>query len=90
MTMTRHAAARCQQRGVPRLVVDLLLEFVSEQAAPGGARKYFFDKPARRRLSAYAGTLSRVLEDHLDVYAVVADGTTVVTIGHRTERIARQ
>ena len=89
MGMSRHATTRCQQRCVPPLVVDLLLEFGAEQAAPGGARKYFFDKGARRRLTAYAGTLARMLDEHLDVYAVVADGN-VITVAYRNERIVRQ
>lgn len=59
MAMTHHAAARCQQRGVPRLVLDLLPEFGAEHAESSGARKFFFDKPARRRLNAYTGGHSR-------------------------------
>lgn len=89
MIMTTHASVRSQQRGVPPMLVDLLLRFGSEEAAPGGARKVFFDKPARRRLQAYAGPMSRLLDEHLGVYAVIVRDGTVITIGHRTERVRR-
>lgn len=89
MDTTRHAASRIQQRGIPKLVVDMLLEFGCSEPAGGGASKFFFDKLARRKVKAYAGSLSRVLEDHLDVYAVVGPDTQVITVGHRYERIRR-
>jgi len=89
MNMTCHAAARSQQRCIPPMLIDLLLQFGSEERASGGVRKIFFDKSARRRLQAYVGPLTRMLEEHLDIYAVVGEDTKVVTVGYRTTRIPR-
>jgi hypothetical protein len=87
--LTRHARVRAQQRCIPPLAVDLLLQFGATEIAPGGVRKLFFDKAARRRVAAYAGPLARVLQEHLDVYAVIGDDERIVTLGHRLERIKR-
>lgn len=87
--LSRHAVVRQQQRGIPPLVLDLLLQFGSEEAAAGGVSKVFFDKKARRRVEAYAGPLAQSLREHLDVYAVVGQHHQVITVGHRLDRIRR-
>lgn len=87
--MTRHATARCQQRCIPPLFVDLLLRFGVTERAPGGAEKVYLDKAARKQIRSYAGPLAGQLEQHLNIYAVIADGRSVVTIGHRLGRIRR-
>lgn len=86
MHMTKHAQIRTQQRAIPPMLIDLLLQFGSSERSGAGASKLFFDKVSRRKVKAYAGTLARILDDHLDVYAVVTDDLTVITAGHRTER----
>lgn len=88
-TITKHASIRQQQRGIPLLVIDLLMEFGSSEPAGGGASMLFFDKPAMRRLNSYAGALAKMLREHLNVYAVVS-GQTVITTGHRYDRIRRK
>ena len=89
MNMTEHANLRCQQRAIPPLLIDLLLQFGTCESAGNGASKVFFDKAARKKVKSYAGTLSRMIEGHLDLYAVVAEGNKVITVGHRYERIRR-
>lgn len=89
MDTTRHAATRSQQRGIPPLLIDLLRDFGARQPAGQGAQKVFFDKAARRRLRAYAGPMAALLEQHLDVYAVVNDSDEVITVAHRIDRINR-
>lgn len=86
--MTKHAAIRQQQRGIPPLMIDLLLDFGSSEPAGNGTFLLFFDKSARRRLESYAGPLAKVFQEHLGVYAVVAN-ETVITTGHRFDRIRR-
>lgn len=86
--MTKHAAVRQQQRGIPPLVVDLLLDFGARVPSGNGTSLLFFDKSAKRRLESYAGPLARVFQEHLDVYAIVAN-QTVITTGHRCDRIRR-
>lgn len=87
--MTHHANIRSQQRGIPPMLVDLLIRFGATEHAPGGAEKIYFDKAARKQIKSYAGPLAALLEEHLDIYAVVAREGDVITIGHRTERIKR-
>lgn len=89
MYQSHHATSRMQQRNIPPLIIDLLMEFGASERAGDGTTKLFFNKPARRRLKAYAGALADVLVPHLDVYAVVANDTKVITVGHRFERIRR-
>ena len=86
MHLTKHARTRSQQRAIPPMLIDLLLQFGSSERAGTGVSKVFFDKASRRKVKAYAGTLARILDDHLDVYAVVSDDLQVITTGHRTER----
>ena len=88
MHLTKHAQTRSQQRAIPPMLIDLLLQFGSSERAGTGVSKVFFDKASRRKVKAYAGPLARILDDHLDVYAVVSDDLQVITTGHRTERFA--
>lgn len=87
--MTNHAQVRCQQRAIPGLLIDLLLQFGASERAGNGTSKMFFNKAARRRVQAYAGSLAPLLDQHLDLYAVVAADSSVITVGHRLERIRR-
>lgn len=86
---TRHAVLRMQQRAIPQLLVDLLMQFGARYPAGDGTTKVFLDKSARRKLGAYAGALSALLDRHLDIYLVVADDERVVTVCHRYERVRR-
>lgn len=86
MNTSKHAQKRSQQRAIPPMMIDLLLQFGSTERAGTGVSKIFFDKISRRRVKAYAGPLASLLDDHLDVYAVVSDDLKVITAGHRTER----
>ena len=87
--LTLHAKARSQQRAIPALIIDLLVQFGAREKAPGGACKAYFDKASRRRVHNYAGPLAPHLEEHLDAYVVLTQTDDVITVGHRTERIRR-
>ena len=89
MELSHHARTRTQQRAIPPMLIDLLTQFGSTEPAGDGASKMFFDKTARRRVKAYAGPLAGLLDEHLDVYAVVARDGRVITAAHRTKRIKR-
>ena len=86
MTMSRHARVRAQQRAIPPLLLDLLLRFGRSERSGDGTQRYFFDKRARRSVQSYAGCLGQLLDEHLDVYAVVGEGDKIVTVGHRLDR----
>jgi hypothetical protein len=89
MNATQHAHTRSQQRGIPPMVIDLLLQFGSRERAGDGCSKVFLDKRDRRRLEAYAGPLNRQLEPFMDIYLVVSPQDQVITAAHRIEKIKR-
>jgi hypothetical protein len=77
-----------QQRAVPPLIVQWLLEFGHQRHDHHGGVVYYFDRHSRRLLEREAGTVvvSR-LSQFLNCYAVSStrdDG--LVTVGHRCRR----
>lgn len=90
LTMTNHARARIQQRGIPEVVVENLLDFGREAYDHLGSRIFYFDRRARQALRRACGkeTYKRI-EARLDAYAVLAPSGDIVTVGHRTRRINR-
>lgn len=86
MSTNVHASIRSQQRGIPPMVIDLLMQFGAREHDSRGAEILYFDRRSRRRVEAYAGGLIGKLSEHLDAYAVLAGGQ-VVTVGTRYKRI---
>ena len=88
MKLTAHAEVRCQQRSIPPLVREWLMDYGSE-VKTHGATKRFFDKPARRRLAASVGAeVVDRMGDLLNHY-LVETGTVIVTAGIRNRRVRR-
>lgn len=88
MNMTKHAKKRQQQRGIPPIVVDLLLDYGTEVRAPGQqTTKCYFDKPARRRLRLYAGRLAPLFEEYLDYYVVIGADGSVITVAPLIKKV---
>ena len=88
MEHTQHSQIRAQQRGIPQLIIDLLIQFGAREPAGEGTETIYFDKQAKKRLQTYSGRLMGKLSDQLNVYAVVI-GDKVVTVGPRYKRINR-
>lgn len=88
MEHTQHSQIRAQQRGVPPLIIDLLMQFGAREPAGNGAETIYFDKRAKKQLQTYSGGLMSKLSGELDVYAIVANNK-VVTVGPRYQRINR-
>jgi len=87
MTLTTHAERRLQQRAISEVVLEWLLQF-GARVQQDGSEVYSFDKASRRRLKRYLGhRFYRRIEDLLDVYVVVSRDGTVITAGHRLERM---
>lgn len=85
---TAHANARCQQRGIPPIVVDMLLQFGRREHDHAGAEIVYFDGSARKKIEKYTGSLIGKFSEHLDSYAVLAEGA-IITVGTRYKRIKR-
>jgi len=91
LPLTVHSRARLQQRAIPPLVVDLLMQFGSASRA-NGAERLTFDKTAIKRLRHHLGGDRglKVVERWLGVYAVIGDNGFVVTAAHKKERFRRR
>lgn len=83
---THHSDVRAQKRGIPPLIVDLLLEFGSREHDTRGAEIVYFDRRAKKHIEKYTGGLFGKLNEHLDAYAVLSDGK-IITVGPRFKRI---
>lgn len=87
--MTNHASIRSQQRGIPPLIREWLMDFGEEIYDHQGAIIYFFNRDSRRKLERNFGRESvRRFHEWLDAYAVVSvkDGT-LITVGKRYMKI---
>ncbi len=84
---TRHAEARCQQRGIRSEVVDTLMAY-GRRRTRHGADVYFMDRTTRERARADLGRTgySRIA-DQLDAYLVVSDDGQVITAAKRLRRL---
>lgn len=87
MNLTKHASIRQQQRGIPPIVIDLLQSHGTIERAGKDATTYYFDKASRRKVLAYAGRLSRAIEEFLDYYAVVGSDGRVITVAPRIKKV---
>jgi hypothetical protein len=89
--ITPHALTRMQQRGLPPLVMHWLDDYGREVPAPGGATLRHFDKRSRRRLERDIGREPvRRLHEYLDAYAIYGSDGTLITAGHRYQRIRQK
>ncbi len=86
MLNTIHSLIRCQQRGVPPIVVDLLIQFGVRKHDSAGGEILYFDKKSKKKIEAYAGGLFGKLNVHMDAYAVMASGK-LITVGSRYKKI---
>jgi hypothetical protein len=88
-TLTQHARARMQQRGISPAALDALLDFGRSARAGRGRELVFFDRKARERLAREkvlaAGEAARVCNS----YAIVGSDGMVITVGHRFRRVER-
>lgn len=87
MKLTNHARIRQQQRGIPAIIIDLLLNYGTIEHDGKDATKHYFDKASRRRVMAYAGRLSSQIEEYLDYYVIVGSDGQVITVAPRIKKI---
>lgn len=88
---SKHGAARCQQRGIPPLIVSLLDDFGSEEHVGNGCTFHYFDRQALRRMeSELGGAVVRLLSQWHRCYKVRAADGTAVTVGHRYKHLKRK
>jgi hypothetical protein len=89
LDLSRHARVRQQERVVPRLVIDLLLEFGKVERSHS-ADRYFLDRKSRKELvKKLGGRAYEALRPLLNTYVVVSDGGEIVTVARRLKRFRR-
>jgi hypothetical protein len=90
ITFTMHAETRVQQRGIPPMVIDLLMQFGSASRC-GGAERLIFDKLALRRLRRHLGGDRglKLIDRWLNVYAIIGDNGQLVTVAHKHSHFYR-
>ena len=90
LNYSEHARERIQQRAIPPLIIDLLMQFGSSSRC-GGAERLMFDKRALKRLRHHLGGERglKVVARWLNVYAIIADNGSVVTTAHKCAHFRR-
>lgn len=92
-SISRHAAARLQQRAIPLPVLQCLLDYGEAVHDHRGAEVLYFDKAARQRLSLGlvdgAAAFLRRFQRYMNSYAVVGSDGVLVTVGRRRRRLRR-
>ena len=84
--LTKHAVTRCQQRGIPAEVVDVLLTF-GRRRFRHGAEVCFMDQLGRRQAEKTLGRPRFAqIADKLNSYVVVSDEGRLITAAPRCRR----
>ena len=79
-----------EQRGVPVVVLECLLDYGTEVYDHHGAEILFFSKDSRRKVARDgAEYVARELGKYRSVYAVLGPDGRVATVGWRRRRIRR-
>jgi hypothetical protein len=92
MKLTKHAAERSQQRGVPPLIVDWLEQFGEESFDGHGCIRRYFSKASVRAMEREFGRqpVSK-MDQYLRAYSIESTASgKIVTIGYRQTRIRRR
>lgn len=84
MDISRHATARSQQRGIPKDLVDLIMQFGIPQRKPGGALEYSVHKKDRNRMMIHLKHLINRL-DKISNKAVLVINDQVITVYHKKQ-----
>ena len=87
-SLSFHAKARMQQRGIREEALDMLLSYGKEAHDHHGAVILYMDKAAQKRLEAVSRLKSEVRR-LAGLYAVLSRHGQVITVGHRTRKINR-
>lgn len=85
---TRHGEVRCQQRGIPNLVIDWLHYYGEEIYDHHGGIIFVFTRDARRCLERAVGREPvRRMSEWLNTYIVISGDGMLITTGKRYKRI---
>lgn len=78
--LSKHAAIRAQQRSIPRVIHDALLDWGDRRKAGSGVTSYSFSKRSWGKFAKYLGAEAKRLERYRNAYIVVAGDGTIITV----------
>ncbi len=84
MDISRHATARGQQRGIPKDLIDLIMEFGTPQRKPGGAIEYSVRKKDKNRIIGHLKHLINRLDKIANKGVLIIDNE-VITVYHKKQ-----
>ena len=88
LTYTRHAETRCQQRGISKEAVSLILDYGRTKHDHHGGVVHYLNHKTRQSLSNQSSEVKAKLDKQLQIYVVTsAKSGQVITAGHRYRRI---
>ncbi|MBD3377598.1 hypothetical protein GF406_21395 [candidate division KSB1 bacterium] len=82
MDISKHAEIRCQQRGIPKNSIDLILQFGTPLCKPGGVIEYKIYKKNKSQIQAHLKKLIDRL-DKIENKAVLISDNQVITVYHK-------
>lgn len=84
LRFTKHAESRCQQRGIPRAVVQVLYRF-GKRTYNEGAEVYFMNKVSRQRAeNDLSKEEFKEVQKWFDVYIVI-ESSLIITVARRSK-----
>jgi hypothetical protein len=83
MLITKHVLTRSQQRGIPRSIVELILQYGEPKNAPGNAYKYEVAGKTIPQLQSHLKGLLQEVEKLRDKVVVVSDDGCIITVYHK-------
>ena len=83
LRFSRHGQRRQTQRCVPRFIIDALIDFGDERFLGGECRSYSFTKATWKTFARYMGPAIAGHERFRNVYIVVAEDSSIITVAWR-------
>lgn len=87
--MTKHAEARCQQRCINKLMLELLFMYGVEIHQDDGAVRTTFTKKGFKKLQKDMGLINQKLNSMKKLFAVQSNTGAIVTTGYQERHIRR-
>jgi len=84
MQMTKHAAVRCQQRGIPKDHIEMIMQYGTPLRKPGNSVEYRLNRKTRDQILTHLKRLI-TLVDKCASTAVLVDGDSrdaIITAYH--------
>ena len=85
MDISKHAKIRCQQRGIPISIVDLIMQFGTPIPKAGGAFEFRILRKDKNRVQSYLKQLTSLLNKTSDIALIESNGK-ILTVYQKSKR----